>query len=1120
MKIFELADPHINPKWLESQKPVLYTIVETGKKEKPDIICIAGDIYDRPFYNSEKDNITYVREFMRNLLLIAPVVSYGIFEEMGCHVLHPAKPEIINGCLFIGLPEIDKTHFMAKNNLKIQETNEKLKTLITQYITRYWVPVRQANKDIPCVFLGHGIFVDNPNDNNPIIQNSDIIIDNNILKEIQADRYIFGHFHTPSESKVLNGGYVGFTGFDRSPWNSTGFQPGFNVTEIDINCNWMINEPPGFLTETKRIDYPVIRKEKFTLKVLYNKTETIVQALDNFVIRVKYKNTDLRIKLPIKKKSLLKINIKEWQDKLKIKFNLNSCEIVPDIIKEESQRITQEQAEKLHTLWQKYCFFKNWEENSHKTVMTKIYEIEKNVSSNVQQMEKKKVKLNHLEVYGSIFSKKSYGKKCLSHDFSKDPPGLTLIQAKNGGCKSTYFGFASPYPVFLGWDYRSLKEFFPEGGRIIKWFVINEILHEHLIIIPEDHKKKILCYWNIDIDTQPKARLKQQTVKEFMQECEKFFGPISSFVSTSFFAQEPWRMKNYVSSIVSSTSTELRNAYLEIVGISREQEKEYAHNKVSHLKTEIRELEIKKNTMSEILADKEDVEKESDKLKVELNNLDSDIGVLVYEENEKQKKFNDVKKQYEEQQKLAMELHNLKNKLNDCNNDLLVNAENIKKYKKINIDELKQRLTDNDKIKKSIELLREDWQRLNDIKEKTQKEIDGNEKKLRNCDRKGLGLNNQIDVNKINKTKYVSENNLLSKPCFYCKKIPHPENEKIINDNLEIIKNLNNKNKELISESSKVKESIELYKKNIKQLLLKLPSEELNHITEQAAELKEQLLKETEILTIQNSINEYSKITVYQENLEKLKDQISQIELNMEAIKGKQNPFTESLHNDVERELSGLQNQIKEKQNTILSKKGMLKAIKEQLEKIYKYEKELQVILGNLDKLVLNLSDWEIIEKDMMSNKLPALELQLIAEEIDYEVNQKLKGKYIIKTETQEVNKKGDIIDRFDIKIYDPKSGIESSLIEFSPGERAAYFIEPISQALRERRQKKENIEFMYSVGDETDNFVIYEKVREYFEIMNQGLPEEHTRFVMSQKSEIYQYIKNTINMEDIVKNT
>ena len=227
MKLIELADLHINPKWLESQKPVLYilyTIIETGEKEKPDFICIAGDIYDRPFYNSDKDCIGYVRQFMRNLLNIAPVVivpgtpshdapgSYGIFEEMGCSVLHPAKPEIIDDVLFIGLPEIDKSHFMAKNKISMEDANIKIQEGLNNYIKNYWVPIREANKNIPCVFLGHGWFVDNVEKarNNPMIKNADFIIDNNILKEIKADRYIFGHCHTPNESKILNGEYVGY----------------------------------------------------------------------------------------------------------------------------------------------------------------------------------------------------------------------------------------------------------------------------------------------------------------------------------------------------------------------------------------------------------------------------------------------------------------------------------------------------------------------------------------------------------------------------------------------------------------------------------------------------------------------------------------------------------------------------------------------------------------------------------------------------------------------------------------------------------------------------------------------------------------------------------------------
>lgn len=1126
MKLIELADLHINPKWLESQKPVLQTIVDTGKNEKPNFFCIAGDIYDRPFYNSDKDCIGYVRRFMRNLLNIATVVivpgtpahdapgSYGIFEEMGCSVLHPAKPKIINDVLFIGLPEIDKSSFMAKNKMSMEDANIQIQQGIDNYIQSYWVPIREANKNIPCVFLGHGWFVDNVEKarNNPMIKNADFIIDNNILKEIKADRYIFGHCHTPSESKILNGGYVGYAGFDRTPWNNTGFQPGFNVTEIKYKV-----EPDNiYVKNIERIPYPVVRKEKFKMNCLSD--------TPNSTLFKNSKNCDVRINLKINKSDLVRINIRDWEYKFKNDFSLNSCEIVPDIIKEESQRITKEQADKLNTFWKKYCFFKGWEENSHESVMKKSNEVEKNVSSRVQQVEKKVVKLLSLEVKGSIFSKKSYDVNCLYHDFSKDPTGPTLIQGKNGGCKSTYFGFCPPYPVFIGFDYRSLKDFFPNGGHIKKKYSINEIIHEHIIQIPQDHKKKILCYWNIKemVNETPdwiwKSKFKEKPAKEFMAECEKFFGPITSFISTSFFAQEPWRMKKYISSLVSSTETELRNAYMEIIGISREQEKEYAHDKVKELKSKIHDLELKKNTMSEILADKETVKDECAKLKSELNELEQFFQFLFHDKFEKQKEFDKIDKEYKEQQKIEDKIKNEQLKLYNSNCDKENINEKIRRLGEINIDELKKQLKDNTEKINKIDFLRDQWQDINKEKEKIQDDINKIENKKKNYI---LELEKTINAKNIlfkNIDSLINQNKILNTECFYCGKID-PENEKEINKNTTIIE----ADKETINAYEKIINDLQLSYTECDNEIIKqkekLPTEQLKSIENQASKLKQNLFSEEKIQAINNSIAEYSQIKIYQKNLETIKSDIKKTNEIIETLESKKNPFTEPQYNKISNKLSELQNQLQEKQKEISSKEGMLIKINEELEKINKFEKEITEILKKLDILVVDFDEWEMFEKDMMPHKFPALELQLIAEEIDFEVNKKLAGKFIIKTNTQDINKNGDIIDRFSITVYDPISGIEDSLLNYSPGERSAFFIEPISQALREKRQQRENIQFMWSVADETDNFIKYDVVREYYEIMSQGLPEGHTRFIMSQKSEIYQFIKNTIDIEQVGKN-
>jgi hypothetical protein len=1128
MKILELADLHLDPKWIEQQKPCLDKIKYVVENERVHFVCIAGDIFNRPLYNSDNDYISYIQNYFKELAFITNVIiiygtpahdtagSLSILKNVGCYIIKPEKPQIIFNYLFIGLPEIDKSHFIAKNKCSMKDANLKIQENINKFITEFWVPCREANKNIPCIFLGHGVFVDNIHHNNPIIRNTDFIIDNKILTEINADRYIFGHIHTPSESKILNGGYVGFTGFDDHPWNSTGFQPGFNLTEIkksDMFINYRSEIVPRFLTETVRIDYPVVRKNKF--KIDYN----------NFKIKEYSKNLlnsnsfDVRINLKIKKADLLKVNIHDYENKIKNNYSLNSCKIIPEIIKEESQRITYEQAEKLNTLWEKYCFFKGWE-NTHdyEVSQDKINEIEKNVSFQSKHREKIIVDLLYLEIKNSIFSIDGQGKNTFVYDFSKDTTGLILIEGDNGQGKSSFFGFASPYPVFIGFDYRSLKELFLGDGHIKKEFNVNGIIHRHIISIREN---KIECFWFYREEGKMLFRNLHNalSLKNFMIECEKFFGPLSSFISTSFFSQEPWRMKNFTSSITSSNSTDMRNAYHEIIGISREKEKLYAREKKVILNLECSGLNMKKNTMLELIKDKYMIWNKIVELKRNLNILDNKANEFVYEENEKRKEFDNLKVENENQILINMKIKNIENEIHSKQVQKNIIQEKIRRLKKNDIKKLKENLAENKKFKIAIENQYKKIQQLTKQKEEIKQDRDYHQSCIIDCNIKIKELKNNIIILFNENENLRNQNSFLSVPCENCNHI-NKKNKDTIKENEIIIKENEKKAK---GYNIQINQYIELKKEHVKdinKLDIQNIIDEMKEGENTIKNLKKLLLTELDISAINNSINQYSKIEVYEENLKNLNDELDILIKNKNDFVDKINPHIEKNYNELGNELYLIHNNIIEIDKNISSNQVLLKEKKNQYSNIQQYEKNIKDLKKRIDFLDFEIHEWEIIERDMASNKFPAFELDIILRDIDFSINQKLKGKYIIKTITQDINKNGEIIDRFDILVYNPISGIEKSLLKHSPGQRALYFHEPISQALREKRQENENIIFQWSIYDEQDNFIKYKHIQKYFDAMQDSLPEGHTRFIMSQKSEIYNFIKNTINIEEIGKNT
>jgi len=1129
MKILELSDLHLDPKWIEAQKPCLNKIIETGKKEKPDFICIAGDFSNRPFYNSDKDSISFVRRFVKDLLKIAPVVmitgtpahdapgSYGIFEDLGCHVIKPNKPEIINDVLFIGLPEIDKISLMTRSKLSMEEANASIMKSLNNFMDRYWKPVREANKDKPCIFMGHGVFVDDleKSKSNPIIKNSDFVIDNRILKTINADRYIFGHFHTPEESKILNGGYVGYAGFDKTPWNNTGFQPGFNLTKLMKRGGIAQGETlpiTDYVPIVTRIPYPVTRREKRNIKYNPNmKLNTLAQ----------WHHCDVRLNMEISKSDLRKIDIEEMQQKYVDDFSLNSCLIVPQLIREESDRITVEQAEELNTDWKKYCFFKKWEkpeDPGHKSVYLKFTEMIDNVLSRSISKEKKDVYLLDATIHGSIFSKDAHNKDTLYYDFSNDPKGLTLLSGDNGKCKSTYLGFLLPYPYFVGFDYRTLKEFFIlDDSYIKKNFMVNGQRHQHLIYIPE--KKGIKCYWNVETETgELKSFMETDKLSDFMEACEKYYGPMDSFISTCFHAQEPHRMSKYVSSLASSSSTELRNAYMKIIGIDREGEREYAKLKKKSIESEIHDLETQKNTMNDFIVDNDTVYEEKKRLESEIEKLEKEINKIRVEEKhaEQELKNNTIKK--EKQDKIKTELEIIKGNLNNLNFSIIEKQTKLKEFESINIEELKKQIADNETVKAQLDKTRDDWKGYSEAKQKIEKEIAEIQEKINNKNNELKDHKNKIENNNLQIKNYEKENELLNKKCFHCGKNPNPESEQKINDNSHLIdqyKAYNKGHEELIAkkekESAQLETEIHKFDESIYNVTLNL-----ENITDEGNKLKAKLLSLEKIQAINNKLDECKDYESLKKSISEIETEIKKLSQEIDDKTKTLNPFITIQYEKSKTELNKVTTELNNKNNELSKQTGLLEAIKNQIVKIEKYKTELEVILKALDEKVIDLTEWEGLYFDMAANKFPALELDLITKEIDFEVNKTLNEKFIIETKTQYINDKGELIDGFSINVYNPQSGIEKELLKHSPGQRATYFNEPIMEALRKRRQQREGVVFHWSILDEADNPIKSEHILDYYMMMNNAIGDDHTRFVVSQKSEAYGLIKNTIEIDKV----
>ena len=235
VKIFSTADWHsVNQDDFWKSANHFY---EKAKEERPDLIAIAADIWDRAVYNSKSSGFDLVTDFVRDLLDIAPIVTvYGtpthdipgsldVFEKMKARhsftILRPGVPYFLGTdnrvsegygsakLLLLGIPEPNKNWILANNeNLGsggateavINGMNRLLLGLATQ---------RKQHADLPCLVVYHGEIAGASISNTQVLPAGGITLGAKDLAMINADYYSCGHIHMRQEIPGITGGYEG-----------------------------------------------------------------------------------------------------------------------------------------------------------------------------------------------------------------------------------------------------------------------------------------------------------------------------------------------------------------------------------------------------------------------------------------------------------------------------------------------------------------------------------------------------------------------------------------------------------------------------------------------------------------------------------------------------------------------------------------------------------------------------------------------------------------------------------------------------------------------------------------------------------------------------------------------
>jgi hypothetical protein len=1079
IKYLEIPDFHFSKQWAETSVSASLAVKKAAMENNVDFIAIVGDFFDAPIYASDKGGMRIAKKIIKSWTDICPVVAvegtpshdapgcYGLFEEVillepgKVYGLHEFKIMEEDGygftpdCILFGIPEIKKSHIQSQLNLSGEQANAEAINLFNNYIKEFVAPMRMKYKDVPAVGLLHGNVSDSArsNETDIILKASDIVIYTEDLEPADLDRWSIGHIHTPWESKKICAGYAGFPGMDRNPWGKRDFLPAFNMIEIT-------DESSPRVHDIYRLPYGTPERRKVTGSHIREWDTGIAYWLD----------TD-------NPEAELPGNIHPWS------------RITYSETKTETRRVTEEEAAGATSLWD---LFKLIDPEVPKKLKSKVDKITETIQH--ETPDKKDVRLLSVKIKGAIF----FGGKDIELDISKLPEGLNLINGENGSGKSSLLSFCHPYPYVIGKDKsKTLKTFFNKKDSMIeKRLMLNGQEHHHLITIKGAHTNtaKTECYLSIDGIPQ----LEKSTFDDMLQMCENLYGSVLDYRITSF-CEQPQQATSNLSGLMSAKPVDARNLIQTIAGVDREAEKRYALDKFSEEEKSIKENEIRIETLKETITDESQTEETLREIeyqiginkanlqelesngKIKSNELESLKGFKIQNDEALNKKnqltetignihadISHKEKEISGLSKIIEDLPLLREKIDINNRSLLICAD---------IDET---IKSNNELKIS-------YMEISEAYNYTLREA-------KDCEDTFDKIIRESETEIFNNLEKMQ---LINKPCEHCGKLPSD-----VQASISGLSSRNNELDELMTNAKISKEALIYPDAPIQPIYKDVP-------------VKPETLTAFEIESINADIKTAESAA---DNIERLNKVISDAKKTIKTLDTERSHIIiDNTVNDriseKERLLSEARKDYENLRVEIEGNNQRIKALKEKLSAIETQKNTIKTLQDEIKNS--GVEDWKYIAKMLGSDKIPALELDMVLASIDAEATRNIEpfmeGRYSFRTTTQE---KG--IDRFDILVTDLETGMEVSLFVKNPGHKAFFSDAYIKALIRQRNQR---IDRSYSpiIFDESDAPIKENWIPMYYEINQRYYEKDNaTVLIVSQKDSATNYMSNVIQIEEV----
>jgi DNA repair exonuclease SbcCD ATPase subunit len=638
---------------------------------------------------------------------------------------------------------------------------------------------------------------------------------------------------------------------------------------------------------------------------------------------------------------------------------------------------------------------------------------------------------------------------------------------------------------------------------IEKNLTVNGAPHHHLITIRGAHTQtpKVECY--LEINGVP--QLDRSTFDEMFAKCEQLYGSYTDYLLTTFYVQ-PLQGKTG-SSLMSATMTDIRDLVQTIAGIDREAQKRQALDTASAIEKQLAE---KESWVSGAVSNAVDTAALVEKRKALMTQEAVQQNYLISVTDSGKSKKTELATLIETQRKTTAERERKKG------DDLLYSGATNKIEMLTNeikaISELSNKLHDNlpalaaddtrlIRMQKRQEIINANMTKQNQY-DKLKNEYD---KKLSDKQLE-IRIKNNEASNKYGadlrfyhskKLEYESVITTFEHPCEQCGKIPYADAEKKI---------------------AHAKTELAKLVEPVKNQVVALVWTELPPIVptiETVPDLEPCSINRAQLESdIETGRKAKATIEANDKQLLELKEQVRVLAEKIYDI----DETIDAAVTAAETKLEQLRTEHGTARQTIAGIQAEAASITAQLEIAEAKSREIDAARAEIVTLSGTLGRWKYIAVQLRSEKIPAMELDLVLDLIDIEATRNLSpyqdGAYTFQTRTQRVGKK-DVVDAFDITVHDARTGREKSFLAFSPGQKA-FLNDAYVKALIRIRNQRAHITYSPIISDEADSPIEIPMIPTFYAMQERYYSREKV-LVISHTPDARNYIANRIQIKELI---